>query len=141
MLSVGTIHDLRPDELEPDSASAQHLGEACRARSQRARREPRTVCGWESLTDTERRVANLVADGLTNREVGQRMYLSHHTVDFHLRHIYLKLHINSRVQLTRLVVEEGRGPDDRPSHQPPHWTRDGERESVDSTRASLRVAS
>jgi DNA-binding CsgD family transcriptional regulator len=99
------------------------------------------VCGWESLTDTERRVANLVADGLTNREVGRRMYLSRHTVDFHLRHIYLKLHINSRVQLTRLVVEEGRGPDDRPSHQPPDWTRDGERGSVDSTGASLGVAS
>jgi hypothetical protein len=45
------------------------------------------------------------------------------------------------VQLTRLVVEEGRGPDDRPSHQPPDWTRDGERGSVDSTGASLGVAS
>jgi DNA-binding CsgD family transcriptional regulator len=69
------------------------------------------VCCWGSLTDTERRVADLVAEGLTNREIGQRMFLSRHTIDFHLRHIYQKLHINSRVQLARLVIEQGRDGD------------------------------
>jgi DNA-binding CsgD family transcriptional regulator len=68
-------------------------------------RSNRPVCGWDSLTDTERRVANLVADGLTNRQVGERLFLSGHTIDFHLRHIYLKLGVSSRVQLTRLVIE------------------------------------
>jgi DNA-binding CsgD family transcriptional regulator len=72
------------------------------------RRSDRPVCCWGSLTDTERRVAELVAEGLTNREVGERMYISRHTVDFHLRSVYLKLHINSRVQLARLVFEHDR---------------------------------
>jgi DNA-binding CsgD family transcriptional regulator len=63
--------------------------------------------GWESLTDTERRVVALVADGLTNREVATRMFLSHHTVDFHLRRIYRKLEIGSRVHLARVVLARG----------------------------------
>jgi DNA-binding CsgD family transcriptional regulator len=81
------------------------------------------VCCWDSLTSTERRVADLVAEGLTNREIGQRMFLSRHTIDFHLRHIYLKLHIHSRVQLARLVIEQGRDGDYQSNGQTPHGTR------------------
>jgi DNA-binding CsgD family transcriptional regulator len=66
--------------------------------------EPRPVTGWESLTDTERSVAGLVAEGLTNQEVATRMFLSRHTIDFHLRHIFRKLGIESRVVLTRIAV-------------------------------------
>jgi DNA-binding CsgD family transcriptional regulator len=61
--------------------------------------------GWESLTGTERSVVELVAQGLTNREAGERLFLSHHTVGFHLRSIFSKLGVNSRVELTRLAVE------------------------------------
>ena len=61
--------------------------------------------GWASLTVTEARVARVVAEGLTNGDVAGRMFLSRHTVDFHLRQIYRKLGIRSRVELTRLVVE------------------------------------
>ncbi len=61
--------------------------------------------GWESLTDTERSVIDLVAQGLTNREAAERLFLSHHTVGFHLRSIYRKLGVTSRVDLTRLAVE------------------------------------
>ncbi|MDQ1490445.1 MAG: hypothetical protein QOJ23_2959, partial [Actinomycetota bacterium] len=57
------------------------------------------------LTDTERSVADLVAQGLTNRQVAGRMFLSPHTIDFHLRQIFRKLDIGSRVELTRQVVE------------------------------------
>ena len=63
--------------------------------------------GWESLRESELGVAELVAHGLTNREIGARLFLSRHTVDSHLRHIFWKLGINSRVELTRLVVEHG----------------------------------
>ncbi|MGH3787683.1 MAG: LuxR C-terminal-related transcriptional regulator [Pseudonocardiaceae bacterium] len=55
--------------------------------------------GWNSLTDTERCVAELVATGLTNRQVATRMFLSPHTVGFHLRQIFRKLGIRSRVEL------------------------------------------
>jgi DNA-binding CsgD family transcriptional regulator len=69
----------------------------------------RPVCGWESLTDTEHNVADLVAQGLTNRQVAGRMFLSPHTIDFHLRQIFRKLDISSRVDLTRQVVERDSG--------------------------------
>lgn len=69
------------------------------------RNVPRPVYGWESLTDTERNVAGLVAEGLTNRQAAARMFLSPHTIDFHLRQIYRKLGITSRVELTRIVLE------------------------------------
>jgi DNA-binding CsgD family transcriptional regulator len=54
---------------------------------------PEVVASWPSLTGSEAGVADLVADGLTNREVANRLFLSHHTVDAHLRHIYRKLGI------------------------------------------------
>ena len=71
------------------------------------RRVARPVSGWSSLTDAEKSVARVVADGLTNREAAARLFLSRHTVDAHLRSIYRKLHINSRVALARRVVDEG----------------------------------
>jgi transcriptional regulator of acetoin/glycerol metabolism/DNA-binding CsgD family transcriptional regulator len=64
-----------------------------------------SASGWESLTETERSVAGLVAQGLTNREAAAKLFLSWHTVDTHLRHIYAKLGITSRVQLARLAPE------------------------------------
>jgi DNA-binding CsgD family transcriptional regulator len=59
--------------------------------------------GWAALTDSELVVTRLVAQGLTNREVAERLFVSHYTVSGHLRHIFTKLDINSRVELTRLV--------------------------------------
>jgi DNA-binding CsgD family transcriptional regulator/tetratricopeptide (TPR) repeat protein len=67
-------------------------------------RQQRPVWGWESLTGTERAVAELVAEGLSNQQVATRMFLSRHTVDFHLRHIFRKLGIESRVVLTRIAL-------------------------------------
>ncbi|MDQ1492432.1 MAG: sigma-54 dependent transcriptional regulator, acetoin dehydrogenase operon transcriptional [Actinomycetota bacterium] len=61
--------------------------------------------GWASLTATELSIAELVAEGMTNREVAAKLYLSPHTVGFHLRQVFRKLEISSRVELTRLVVE------------------------------------
>src|SRR3954468_21884024 len=65
----------------------------------------RPVEGWQSLTNTERQVALLVAEGLTNAQVGQHMFLSRHTIDFHLRQIFRKLNVHSRVAMTRRVLE------------------------------------
>jgi DNA-binding CsgD family transcriptional regulator len=60
--------------------------------------------GWDSLTDAERGLAELVGRGMTNKEIAAELFLSRHTVDSHLRHIYRKLDINSRVELARLVA-------------------------------------
>ena len=64
----------------------------------------RPTFGWDSLTEAEHSVTELVADGLTNREVAASLFLSPHTVDSHLRHIFRKLDINSRVDLVRMVT-------------------------------------
>ncbi|MEV6283768.1 LuxR C-terminal-related transcriptional regulator [Kribbella sp. NPDC051770] len=64
---------------------------------------------WARLTDSERTVADLVAHGLSNRQAAERMFLSPHTVSFHLRKVYRKLGITSRVELTRLATEHERG--------------------------------
>jgi DNA-binding CsgD family transcriptional regulator/tetratricopeptide (TPR) repeat protein len=64
--------------------------------------EPETH-GWVALTTSEVAVAQLVADGLTNREVADRLFVSPHTVNSHLRHVFAKLGINSRVELARLA--------------------------------------
>ena len=66
----------------------------------------RPAFGWDSLTDTERRIAVLVAQGLSNRQVANQMFLSTHTVAFHLRHIFWKLAITSRVHLARIAAEK-----------------------------------
>jgi DNA-binding CsgD family transcriptional regulator len=69
------------------------------------RRRATATFGWESLTDTELSVADLVTDGLTNRQVGEILFMSRFTVDSHLRHIFAKLGINSRVALASIVLQ------------------------------------
>ena len=64
--------------------------------------------GWESLTDTERSVSALVAQGLTNQKIASEMFLSPHTVAFHLRQVFRKLDIGSRVDLARQLTERSR---------------------------------
>jgi ATP/maltotriose-dependent transcriptional regulator MalT len=59
--------------------------------------------GWAALTTSELTVARLVAEGLTNREVAERLFVSPHTVNSHLRHVFLKLGITSRVELARVA--------------------------------------
>ncbi|MGQ4452730.1 helix-turn-helix transcriptional regulator, partial [Streptomyces griseus] len=59
---------------------------------------------WDQLTPSELRVVRLVAQGLTNREVAEKLFLSPHTVDSHLRHSFTKLGVTSRVELTRQVL-------------------------------------
>jgi DNA-binding CsgD family transcriptional regulator len=61
--------------------------------------------GWAAMTKSELGVAELVANGLTNREIAERLFVSPHTVNTHLRHVFLKLQVNSRVDLTRLATE------------------------------------
>jgi DNA-binding CsgD family transcriptional regulator len=70
----------------------------------RAKAVRRPVSGWPSLTGSERNVADLVAEGLTNVQAAERLYLSRHTVDFHLRHVFQKLGIRSRVELARQAL-------------------------------------
>jgi DNA-binding CsgD family transcriptional regulator len=67
-------------------------------------RAARPSFGWDSLTPSELGLIRLIADGLTNREAAARLYVSPHTIDSHLRQIFRKLGINSRVQLARIAA-------------------------------------
>jgi DNA-binding CsgD family transcriptional regulator len=72
------------------------------AYAQRGRGErKRPSSGWESLTPAEHDVVRLVCEGLGNKEVATRLFVSPRTVQAHLAHVYTKLGINSRVQLVQ----------------------------------------
>ena len=66
-------------------------------RARGARKRP--AIGWESLTPTEERIVELAAEGLTNPQIGERMFISRTTVKTHVAHIYAKLNIHSRTEL------------------------------------------
>ena len=66
--------------------------------------------GWPSLTGTEHRVSDLVSQGLTNQQVADQMFISVHTVAFHLRQVFRKLGISSRVELARIAAGQGTAP-------------------------------
>jgi DNA-binding CsgD family transcriptional regulator len=67
--------------------------------------QPRAKVGWDSLTDSELKVINLIAQGATNRDVATQLHLSVHTVKTHVHNAFAKLGINSREQLAQTTRE------------------------------------
>ena len=68
------------------------------AYAQRGRGErKRPTSGWGSLTPTERDVVRLVSEGLANKDIAARLFISPRTVETHLTHVYTKLDLTSRV--------------------------------------------
>jgi DNA-binding CsgD family transcriptional regulator len=112
--SIATDRDAAVETLGHSLALYTEVGATWDARRVRSRlrelgvrrrldtAEPETE-GWGALTASELSVARLVAEGLTNREVAERLFVSPHTVNSHLRHVFTKVGINSRVELARLA--------------------------------------
>ena len=88
-----------------DSAWAEGAGlstEEAIAYAQRGRGErKRPSSGWESLTPAERDGVRLVSEGLGNKDIATRLFISPRTVQAHLTHVYTKLGLTSRVQLVQ----------------------------------------
>ncbi len=76
------------------------------AYAQRGRGErKRPSSGWASLTPAERDVVRLVTEGLGNKDIGTRLFISPRTVQTHLTHVYTKLGLSSRVQLVQEAAQ------------------------------------
>jgi DNA-binding CsgD family transcriptional regulator len=80
-----------------DTARAEAYLHELGGRRRRARPRPRT--GWAALTPTERKVATFVAEGRSNPDIAEQMYLSRRTVQSHVSNILAKLGLASRVEL------------------------------------------
>jgi ATP/maltotriose-dependent transcriptional regulator MalT len=85
---------------ERDAARVRRLLRDSGAQRAGGRPDP-AAASWPELTGSELAVVRLVIRGATDREVAQRLYISAHTVNSHLRHVFAKLGIRSRVELAR----------------------------------------
>ena len=83
-------------------ALAEHVRAELHAAGARPRRD--ALSGVESLTPSERRVADLAAGGTTNRDIAQELYVTPKTVEVHLSNAYRKLGIRSRRELERALA-------------------------------------
>jgi DNA-binding NarL/FixJ family response regulator len=92
-----------------DSARVtRHLREFGIRRGRRGARK-RPAFGWEALTRSEGQVAELAAMGLTNPQIGERLFVSKRTVATHLSHIFQKLGVRSRVELAAAIANRDTG--------------------------------
>ncbi len=126
LLIAGVLEDggqLRPDSLRDEAVDRLDAAleiyvevganrDAARVRALLRKRgvrrtKARTAIspGWPELSESEVAVVRLVATGATNREVGEQLFVSPHTVNAHLRQIFAKLGVRSRVELARLTAQ------------------------------------
>lgn len=98
-LALGAAGDL-------DRADARWRDAGLRRGAHGARKRPAT--GWDSLTPTEQRIAELVAEGLSNPDIGERLYSSRRTIQTHVTHILAKLGLRSRGEVARAMANRPR---------------------------------
>ena len=102
--SVAALRDAL-GEKDFDAAWAEGAAlstEEAIAYAQRGRGErKRPTSGWASLTPAELDVVRLVSEGLANKDIATRLFVSPRTVETHLTHVYTKLGLTSRVQLVQ----------------------------------------
>ena len=112
LAALDAAHD-RYTELGATAAAirVQRILQAAGARRRRWAPIPqRPEQGWDALTQMERRVALLIADGHTNRSAADELVLSPSTISTHLRAVFRKLDVHSRVQLANLVQRKNDPP-------------------------------
>jgi DNA-binding CsgD family transcriptional regulator len=97
-----TLYDRVGASRDLSRAAAAQRRAGIRRGARGTRRRP--AHGWASLTATELAVAQLATEGLTNPQIGQRLYISRYTVETHLKHVFAKLSLSSRVQLAAEVA-------------------------------------
>jgi DNA-binding CsgD family transcriptional regulator len=86
------------------SGLADRAHEELVAAGARPRRDRRLLSGRESLTASEDRIAVLASEGLSNREIAQRQFVTVKAVEWHLRNVYRKLDLSSRDELPEVLA-------------------------------------
>jgi DNA-binding CsgD family transcriptional regulator len=102
--SVAALRETMGDNefAEACSEGAELSADEAITYAQRGRGErKRSTSGWASLTPAELNVIRLVGEGLPNKDIAQRLFVSPRTVQAHLSHVYSKLGLTSRVQLAQ----------------------------------------
>ena len=112
LLALGSVHRqakhkrLAREALDRALAIFEELGAPLWA--EKARAELRRISGRrpasDELSETEQRVAALAAEGRSNKQIAAELYVSVRTVEAHLSHIYRKLGVRSRAELTRRLI-------------------------------------
>ncbi len=98
----GAARRRRDDRAAP--AAAPPVPERGRGRRHAAPgAAPRVASGFGTLTAQQAHIARMAAEGATNREIAARLLLSPRTIDHHLRNVFTRLGIRSRVELARLI--------------------------------------
>jgi predicted ATPase/class 3 adenylate cyclase/DNA-binding CsgD family transcriptional regulator len=103
---AATREALGDEDFDAASTEGAELStEEAIAYAQRGRGErKRPASGWASVTPAEHEVIRLVCEGLANKDIATRLFVSPRTVQAHLTHVYAKLDITSRAQLVQLVA-------------------------------------
>jgi predicted ATPase/DNA-binding NarL/FixJ family response regulator len=104
VLLRGTLSEPAFDEAA-SSGDALPLDRAVNSARRMRGHRSRPSAGWASLTPTELDVVATIAEGLTNPQIGARLFMSNGTVKTHLSHIYAKLDIANRTQLATAASE------------------------------------
>ncbi|WP_329006031.1 LuxR C-terminal-related transcriptional regulator [Kribbella sp. NBC_00709] len=97
-LATPPDHPDLPTSDEPPLSLEEAVAYARRTRGARGR----PSSGWASLTPTEQQVVDLAVEGLSNPEIGERLFISRGTVKTHLAHVYAKLGVSNRTELASL---------------------------------------
>jgi DNA-binding CsgD family transcriptional regulator len=105
---ASAVLDGDADRIRAEGAALDAAAAVAYARRAHGERK-RPTFGWDSLTPTEHEVALLVAAGLTNPEIGERLFVSRGTVKTHLLHVFAKLGVHSRAELAATVTRRGPG--------------------------------
>ena len=94
----------------PSGTGAAPLADQARQELLATGARPRrtALTGPDALTSAERRVAGLAADGLSNRQIAQHLFITLPTVETHLRHAFQKLGITSRAGLPAQLASQAR---------------------------------
>lgn len=100
-LALGAQVPVAPERKTTHPGAGAHAGSRSGARHRPA---IKSAASGKGLGTAEMRVALLVAEGLSNRQIAEQLFISRHTVESHLKHSFVKLGVRSRVELTRVIL-------------------------------------